>query len=257
MKSFVLKRRFSQQTERFAMKRFHTSDALFWHNWLLAISAVLLCGTFSRIAMSRLTLISQSPVLLPVALNNFPHQVSDWADQNMQIPDYIKKMTVADDFLYRFFVNKSSNQWVNLYVAYSGRPGTMLGHRPEICYVAEGWIHESSQMSQFYDAAGKSIPCTIHRFHKPGNDYEDMVVLNFYVLNGRIVNAEKDFSGLGWRIPNLNGNPAHYVAQVQISSVLENTVRTAAKDMIWDILGFLPDEKGRVKAAEYIDLTEL
>jgi hypothetical protein len=257
MKSFVLKRKFNQQTNKFVIKRFHTHDALFWHNWLLAISAVLLCGTFGHIAMSRLTLISQSPILLPLALKNFPIQINNWVDQNTQVPDYIQKLTIADDFLYRFFVNKTSNQWVNLYVSYSGRPGTMLGHRPEICYVAEGWIHESSQMSQFYDAAGRNIPCTIHKFQKPGNDHEDMVVLNFYVLNGRIVNAEKEFSGLGWRVPNLNGDPAHYVAQVQISSFLENSVRIAARDMIWDILEFLPDENGRVKAAEYIDLTKL
>jgi len=42
-----------------------------------------------------------------------------------------------------------------------------------------------------------------------------------------------------------------YVAQVQISSVLENSVRTVAKDMTDLILDFLPDENGKVKATEF------
>jgi len=61
------------------------------------------------------------------------------------------------------------------------------------------------------------------------------------------------FSGVGWRTPNIEGNPARYVAQVQISSIIENSIRTAAKDMTDLILEFFPDENGRVGAAEYIN----
>ncbi|GAH88786.1 unnamed protein product, partial [marine sediment metagenome] len=46
------------------------------------------------------------------------------------------------------------------------------------------------------------------------------------------------------------GDPARYVAQVQISSVLENSIRTMAKDMTDLVLDYLPDETGRVRAAD-------
>jgi hypothetical protein len=79
--------------------------------------------------------------------------------------------------------------------------------------------------------------------------------LNFYVLNGQITTEEKDFSGPLGRRPNIGGDPARYVAQVQISSVQESSVRQAAKDMTDLIAVFFPDENGKVKASEYSSFT--
>jgi hypothetical protein len=41
------------------------------------------------------------------------------------------------------------------------------------------------------------------------------------------------------------------VAQVQISSVLENSIRTAAEEITELILDFLPDRNGKVAAAQF------
>jgi len=84
--------------------------------------------------------------------------------------------------------------------------------------------------------------------------YEQIVVLNFYILNGRITADEKDFSGLLDRRPNIAGDPARYVAQVQISSVLENSIRTAAEEITELILDFLPDRNGKVAAAQFTQI---
>jgi hypothetical protein len=95
----------------------------------------------------------------------------------------------------------------------------------------------------------------IHRFHKPAPAYEQIVVLNFYILNGQITADESDFSGPLGRRPNISGDPARYVAQVQISSVLENSIRAAAKDMTDLILDYLPDMNGRIRAQVWIRKT--
>jgi hypothetical protein len=87
----------------------------------------------------------------------------------------------------------------------------------------------------------------------PSPQYEERVVLNFYIVNGRLTSDESVFSGVGWRTPNIAGDPAHYAAQVQISSVLENSAMTAAKEMTELLLDFFPDEHGRVRATEYIN----
>ena len=95
--------------------------------------------------------------------------------------------------------------------------------------------------------SGRAIPCLIHYFHMPTPSYEERVVLNFYIVNGQLTNDESGFSGIGWRTPNITGNAARYVAQVQISSVLENSIREAAKDMTELVLDFFPDENGKVR----------
>ena len=85
----------------------------------------------------------------------------------------------------------------------------------------------------------------------PAPSREERVVLNFYILNGQLTHKESGFSGVGWRSPNIGGDAARYVAQVQISSVLENSVRKAAEDMVDLILDFFPDETGRVRATKF------
>jgi len=86
----------------------------------------------------------------------------------------------------------------------------------------------------------------------PAPDREERVVLNFYIVNGQLTSDESTFSGVGFRTPNIGGDPARYVAQVQISSVLEKAVRTGAKDIAELILLSFPDENGRVRAIEYM-----
>ncbi len=85
---------------------------------------------------------------------------------------------------------------------------------------------------------------------------DQKVVLNFYILNGQLTADENDFSGPLGRRPNIAGDPARYVAQVQISSVLENSIRTIAKDVTDLVLDYLPNESGKVRAVEYSDIID-
>jgi len=231
------------------------NKAGFWQAWLAALSALLVTGWVYRVAASRLELVTDRPVLLPVPLSTFPAEVNGWVGRQAAIPEHIRQAGGNDDFLHRVFVQKASGRWVSVYVGYTGRPRTMVGHRPQICYVASGWVHEASIQAHVLSLAGKTIPCSIHRFYK-GDAEEQTVVLSYYVLNGQIISSESGFSGLMWRTPNTSGDPARYVAAVQISSALENSVRTAAADMTEVILDFLPDRNGKVKAAEYYSTAE-
>jgi len=88
----------------------------------------------------------------------------------------------------------------------------------------------------------------------PRNDV--IVVLNYYILNGEITADERGFSGVGIRTPNIAGDPARYVTQVQISSVLENSTLNAAVDFTDLILDFFPDRKGNVKAMGYPNIID-
>jgi hypothetical protein len=233
-------------------KRLGRNKALLWPKWILAISALLLAGAVYRATAFRLNLLVKNPIMLPVPLKAFPLTINDWVGKDVPILENVQRVAGSDDFLNRLYVNKLNGQWVTVYVAYSARPRTMLGHRPQVCYVAGGWVHDNTEPTQFVSSSGKEVPCLVHHFHRPVPETEEILVLSFYILNGQITTDESVFTGVGWRTPNIAGDPARYVAQVQISSVLENSVREAARDMTDLILGFFPDENNGVRAAEYV-----
>jgi hypothetical protein len=227
--------------------------------WVLAIVLLISAGITYRVLASHLKLTADTSIKLPVPLSAFPSKIGNWVGSDLPIPSTTKEYmeeNFADDFLSRRYINTVANTWADIYVVYcSSRPGGILGHQPRVCYPAHGWLHDSTESSLFTSRTGQQINCLIHRFHKPAPAYEQTVVLNFYILNGQITPEENDFSGLLGRRPNISGDPARYVAQVQISSVLENSIRTAAAEMADKILDFLPDKDGKVKTAEFIQIS--
>lgn len=226
-----------------------------WLVWVLAVVLLILSGVGYRLFASRLKFAVDTPISLPVPLGAFPTQIGNWVGSDLPIrtitKEYMEK-NFADDFLSRRYINATTKAWVDIYVVYcSSQPGGILGHQPLVCYPAYGWIHDNTEQSQFISRAGQRIPCLIHRFHKPAPTHDQTVVLNFYILNGQITTTEKDFSGPLGRSPNIAGDPARYIAQVQISSVLENSIRAAAEDMSDWILSYFPDENGEIRAGRY------
>ncbi len=223
-----------------------------WFFWIMAILLLISAGISYRVLASHLKLIVDTPIRLAVPLSAFPLKIGNWAGMDLSIPTTTKsymERNFADDFISRRYINIRGNAWADVYIVYcSSRPGGILGHRPRVCYRGSGWIHDGTEQSQFISRAGRQIPFLVHRFHKPAPRHEQTVVLNFYILNGQITADESDFSGPFGRRPNIARDPAQYVAQVQISSILENSVLRAAKDMTDLILDFLPDRSSRIRA---------
>ena len=224
-----------------------------WFVWIVAMLLLVSFGLAYRALASRLRRVVDTPVALPVLLSNFPRRIDSWVGKDVPIPPNIQRAAGNDAFLKRLYTDEANNRWVTIYIAYTAHPRTMLGHRPRICYVAGGWVHDSTQTVTITSNKGRVVPCLLHRFHRPAPSNEEIIVMNFYIVNGQLTSDDSVFSGVGWRTPNINGDPARYVTQVQISSILENSIRTAAVDMVELILAFFPDKNGRVGAVEYVD----
>lgn len=216
--------------------------------WVFAAAMLIFSGIFYRSVAVRLEIISDTPIELDNPLSSFPLEVGNWHGQDRQLSASVIKVAGNDDFLNRLYINERTGQWANIYVAYTARPGTMLGHRPQICYVGSGWVHDSSEKTHITSISGRKIDCLIHRFHKPPPDFGEVVVLNYYILNGTLTSEEDKFAGIGFRSPNIEGNAARYVAQIQVSSVVENSVRTAAADLADLIINFFPTKRESVKS---------
>jgi len=230
--------------KRIAERRFLIEVAVFG-----AIVVLLTGGTGYRVASAILETVTNVRVKLDKPLYSFPLEITGWRGEDIPIPVNVQNIAGADDYISRLYVNQNSKMWVNLYVAYTARPRTMLGHRPQICYQASGWIHDYTERIKVDTSIGRHLPCLLHHFHRSEEEYQERVVLNYYLVNGRLTDDESVFSGVGWRTPNIAGNPARYVAQIQISSVLENSVRRAAEDMSDLLVKFFPEENGKTPAA--------
>ena len=233
----------------YAIKRSHFNAVIYGGCWVGVFVAVLASGIIYRKAAGFLQIVSDKDISLPVPLRTFPAEIGGWTGKDVPIPETMRLVAGNDDFINRLYANASRNQWVNVYVAYSARPRTMRGHRPQACFTSAGWVHDRTESSSIRSSHGLEIPCLIHRFYRPEKQNEQVVVLIFYVLNGRCIDSEKGFSGFGWRSPNIAGQAARYVAQVQISSLFENSILAAAEEFVDVILDHLPDEGGNVAVA--------
>jgi len=212
---------------------------------------LVVIGIGYRLVATKMKVIVSTQIKLDIPLSEFPIRIGRWIGRDVPISETVLKVAANDDFLSRLYVNESNNQWANVYIAYTARPRTMLGHRPQVCYPANGWTHENTEHVKVISNSGRSIRCLLHNFQKSTPKTEEIIVLNYYIVNGRLTDDESVFSGLGWRTPNIDGNPARYVAQVQISSLLEMSVRSLAKDSTDLALDYFPQENGKVKASGY------
>lgn len=208
--------------------------------WFAAVFMILAAHIGSGVVLSNFSLSNESPFLRGRSLGSFPKRVGNWSGKDIRFADKIDPVAGIDDYVNRLYVNDSANLWATVFVSYSNRPRTILGHRPRVCYVAAGWVHDGTEQVRIVSAGGAVVPCLIHRFHRPAPQSQGIVVVNFYVLNGELRADEGGFLTLSWRTPNMAGSPSRYVAQIQISSAYENSVLAAAKDMIEQILEFFP-----------------
>jgi hypothetical protein len=211
------------------------------------IFLILAGGLFYQKSAAMMGRYFEEGVSLPVALEEFPMEFEQWQGKAVPISETVLEVAGNDDFLSRTYVNQATGSWFTVFVGFSGHPRTMLGHRPEVCYPSAGWISQETEQGSFITSSGRVVDCLIHEFLAP-DGFSEIVVLNYYIVNGQITNDEDLFMGFGWRLPNFSGDIARYVAQVQISSVSEVNVRAGARDITEKILRYFPDENGLVKA---------
>lgn len=221
-----------------------------WFAGLLAIVMLVLAGAGYRIAAARVG--DPEPIALPLPLDSIPYELDGWTGTDLEIQNVTQeymKANFADDYVSRRYVSSDGRLWGNVYVVYcSSRPAGLVGHKPSICFVRSGWISDGVSQLEFESTSGRQIECLMHKFYRPMPDYRSVVVLSFYVLNGTITRDETDFANFWGRRPNLSGDPARYVAQVQVSSYTQEMAMAVIQGLADAVLAYLPDEEGVVQA---------
>ncbi len=192
---------------------------------------VLLAGGFGQRWVERLLIAAdETPVALKRPLSEFPMQIGPWQGTDVPMDKRVLEVAGNDAQVYRRYVNTETRDVVDFYLAFAVRPAKMLGHRPQVCYPAHGWVPAETRKEHLLLPDGRELECLVHRFTRKGGgsggvglsdpNGEAMVVLNYYIVAGRYTTEWTDFWGPKWRLPNLSRDPSIYVAQVQVSAAL-------------------------------------
>lgn len=208
--------------------------------WLAGVIAVALVTVLAMPTISALTAGAESEsetretdrtFALPAPLSEFPRTLNGWTGEDMEIPTTVQeymRANFADDFITRRYTNAGTRQWADLYVVCcSSRPAGILGHDPRIAFPANGWIGDQTVPSHIVTSSDRMFACVMHRFHHPPTQAR-MAVLCLYVVDNRIMSEADVALRLARETPHAR---PQYVAQVQIGSDREESVRSAAGAM--------------------------
>lgn len=221
----------------------------FWFSVFLSCVTLLTAGYAYRKTAEHLDALK--PMLQPaIPLSVLPYEIGSWEGKDQPLRETVLAVAGNDDYVNRSFVNRDLSSYVNLYVAFTSQPRNMLGHRPRVCYVGSGWIHDSTEEHEIVTEEGQVIPVLIHYFHKPFPEQTRVIVLNYYIINGRITRNHEDFSGIWWRVPTFSRKKIRYVAQVQVSSTSATAVLSFAAEVAPIIQPFMPVDNGKAVTNE-------
>lgn len=157
-------------------------------------------------------------VRLERPLSELPLVFGSWEGVDVPVDPQILQVAKNDDYVSRRYYNRSTGKFVDFYLAYTARPANMLGHRPSVCYPAQGWQSAEPKEVELTLTNGKRMACLVHQFSRDLPTPENLVVLNYYILQGQPTADWTDFWGPKWRRPNVAKDPNFYVAQVQVAT---------------------------------------
>ena len=212
----------------------------------VAILCLFAGGLAYRAATAHLSSSSESAPLPPDALNGLPWTIGDWDGHDVPMADEIVAATDADQILSRGYNRNRVGrpEKVSLYIAYGLRIRDMMPHRPEVCYVSNGWTRASAEQVEIVTETGTKIPCRVLEFQSGVLSAERITVLNFYIVNGEVApDVDALRWGRAWRRPA----ESDYSAQVQITcsaasaAAADQIVRAFAADSADSVLDLFPD----------------
>ncbi|MEN6424879.1 MAG: exosortase-associated EpsI family protein [Phycisphaerales bacterium] len=213
-------------------------DSRFWLAGVIAITllvvlAVPTVSTLTARAEKKSAIGEVNQTLgLPAPLSQFPRTLNGWTGEDMAIPpdtEQYMRVNFADDFINRRYVNRTTRQSADLYVVYSSsHPSGILRMSPLQCFPANGWIWDQTAPLHVVTPSNRLLRFTVHRFHRPAAPPAEMAVLCFYIVDNEIV-AEQDL--LTQFARETSQNQPRYMAQVEVSSFREDSIRSAASAM--------------------------
>ena len=185
-------------------------------------SILMLAHTVSyrALAMKLEAPVTSSP-LDPNMTRAFPMQIGEWGGEELPIDEDIRKRTDAEGHINRRYVRRGGLETVSFYLACGVRARDLMPHRPEVCYVGNGWTRTGRHSLELPLGDNMTLPCNLIQFARGALSTEKSVVLHYYIVDGEYSPDVSLLRSRAWRGSGTVG----YVAQVQIVSSVARTQR--------------------------------
>lgn len=198
------------------------TDGLNRSSWLaagLALGIVLAGGIGYRVAASRMGRMLTSAPMPRGTLAALPMDLDGWSGQEFVLDEKLIRATDTDDHVCRQLTSRQGLPAVMLFVGYGINLRDLTPHRPEVCYIGQGWTQIGADTIALPLPDGGKLPCRLFRFRKGDLSPRVTVVLHYYIADG------KRGADVDWLLDAaLRGSSrAHYAARVQIECQAPDT----------------------------------
>ncbi len=171
-----------------------------------------------RALAARLAAPASARPIAPEVLSGFPLQIGDWVGQDVPLDPAIVVRTDTDAHVNRGYSRAGGLESVGLYVACGVKVRDLAPHRPEVCYTGNGWTLAGRRLLECPSKDGPPLTCRLFTFSRGTLGAEKIVVLYYYIVDGRTCHDVSVLRFNFWRIG--------YVAQVQIAALVTEAMTT-------------------------------
>jgi hypothetical protein len=188
---------------------------------IAAITASLLMLVFGlgyRVLASRLDAPVNTTPISSAILEQLPMQVGDWTGKEVPLDEAIVRATDTDAHINRSYSRNNGWELVSLYVASGVKARDLAPHRPEVCYTGAGWTPIDKRSMELPLNDGTELPCNIIQFSRGVLTVNKVVVLDYYIVDGKYCRDVSLLRSKAWR----GSGTVRYVAQVQIVTSIQS-----------------------------------
>ncbi len=169
-------------------------------------------GVAYRVVAARLMAPGNLAPIAQEALSRFPFQMGDWKGEDVPLDEAIIRQTDTDAHINRHYVRRKTGESVSFYVAGGVKARDLMPHRPEVCYTGAGWTLDQGRTLKLTLRDGTELPCKIFRFSRGAFSTQKVIVLYYYIVDGRYYADVSSLRSQVWRGSGAFG----YVGQVEI-----------------------------------------
>lgn len=173
---------------------------------------MLVFGIGYRVLAARLAAPVNTAPIDPAVVEQFPMQIGGWTGREVPLDEAIVRATDTDAHLNRRYSRHSGMESVLLYVACGVKARDLMPHRPEVCYTGSGWTLMDRRSVNLPLSDGIELPCNLMQFARGALNTEKVMVLYYYIVDGKYSRDVSLLRSKAWRGSGTVG----YVAQVQV-----------------------------------------
>lgn len=181
---------------------------------VVGVILLVASGVGYRALASRYAGVGRATPIPKGTLERLPLEWGQWNGKDVPLDEAIIKGTRTDDHLNRHYIRRDGRAAVSVFIGYGVNVRDLMPHRPEVCYGGAGWTLVETRAVELPMSDGATLPFQLHRFKRGVLESRQVVVANYYIVNGEYCG---DVSLLRSKAGRFRTDGA-YAAQVQVAA---------------------------------------